>query len=55
MQVEVAEKANITERSYQRYESGERVPSVYTAQLIAEALGVKNVNEIFPLSEYQQK
>lgn len=55
MQVEVAKKSNITERSYQRYEAGERVPNVYTAQLIAKALSIENVNEIFPLSEYQQK
>lgn len=52
-QVQIAEKANITERSYQRYETGERVPNVYTAQLIADALNVENVKEIFPLSQLQ--
>lgn len=48
MQVEVAEKANITERSYQRYEAGERVPNVQTAILIAKALHT-TVEKIFPL------
>ena len=37
-QVEVARKANITERAYQHYEYGERVPNVKTAILIAKAL-----------------
>lgn len=49
-QVEIAEKANITERSYQRYEAGERVPNVHTAQLIAQALHT-TVEEIFPIQE----
>ena len=48
-QVQVAEKANITERSYLRYESGKCVPSVYTAVRIAKALNTK-VEKIFPLS-----
>lgn len=47
-QVVVAEKAKITERSYQRYEAGERIPNVRTAQLIAQALNAK-VEEIFHL------
>ena len=49
-QVEVAEKANITIRSYQRYESGERVPNVYIAQEIADILQT-DVKELFPLSQ----
>lgn len=49
-QVELAEKANITERAYQRYEAGERVPNAYTAQLIAQALHT-SVEELFPLSQ----
>ncbi len=49
-QVQVAEKANITERSYLRYESGECVPNVYTAIRIAKALNTK-VEKIFPLSD----
>lgn len=47
-QVEVAIQANITERSYQRYEVGERVPNAYTAQLIAQTLQT-TVEELFPL------
>ena len=46
-QVEVANKAKTTVRSYQYYESGERVPNAYTAQLIAEALNCE-LREIFP-------
>lgn len=49
-QVEVAEKANIKQRSYQRYEAEERVPNVYTAQLIAQALQT-TVEELFPLKK----
>ena len=49
-QVEVANKAEITERSYQRYEAGERLPNVHTAQLIAKALNT-TVEEIFPLHQ----
>ena len=51
-QVEIAIQANVTERSYQRYETGERVPNVHTAQLIAQALDTK-VEEIFPLPQRQ--
>ncbi len=47
-QTKVAKKSNITKRSYQRYEYGERVPDVYTAQLIAQALYTP-VEELFPL------
>lgn len=47
-QIEIAKKSNITKRSYQRYEYGERVPDVYTAQLIAQALHTP-VEELFPL------
>lgn len=38
-QLEVAKRAGISIRSYQRYESGNRVPDVYQGQLIASALG----------------
>lgn len=48
-QVQVAEKASVTEVAYQRYESGERTPNVYTAIRIAKALNTK-VEGIFPLS-----
>ena len=37
-QEQVAEKADISTRSYQQYESGEREPKVTTAILIAETL-----------------
>ena len=45
-QVQIAEKANISGRAYQNYESGERVPNVQTAKLIAKALKT-TVDEIF--------
>lgn len=49
-QVQVAKKIKTTERNYQYYEAGERVPNVYTAQLIAEALNI-TVEKIFPLPQ----
>lgn len=45
-QVKIANKANISERCYQRYEAGERVPDVLTAKLIAKALN-STVEELF--------
>ena len=48
-QVQVAEKSNVSEVAYQRYESGERTPNVYVGQRIAKALNTK-VEKIFPLS-----
>lgn len=45
-QVQVAEKANITEVCYQRYEAGERVPRADIAKLIARALN-STVEELF--------
>ncbi len=47
-QVEVAEKAKISERAYQYYESGERLPDVLTALIIADILN-STVEELFPL------
>lgn len=41
-QVEVAAKAGIQERAYQRYESGGRIPKADVAIRIADALGVKS-------------
>lgn len=37
-QVEVAKRAGVTERSYQKYEAGEQTPSVRIAKQIAKAL-----------------
>ena len=48
-QIQVAQKANIAERSYQNYEAGERTPNVHTAQLIAQALNT-TVEELFPVA-----
>lgn len=45
-QVEVAEKARVSGRAYQQYESGERVPRADTAKLIAKALN-STVEELF--------
>ncbi len=49
-QAKLAKKVNITERTYQRYESGERIPNTYIAQLIAQALQT-TVEELFLLSQ----
>ena len=48
MQIQVAEKANISIRSYQRFESGKCTPNVITAQKIASILNV-SVEELFPV------
>ena len=45
-QVQVAEKANVPIRVYQRYEAGERVPNARTAKLIARALN-STVEDLF--------
>ena len=46
-QLEIANRVGITERSYQRYEAGERTPNVYIGQLIAEVLD-STLDTIFP-------
>lgn len=46
-QVEVANKAKVSERVYQRYEAGECLPNVRTAILIAKTLN-STVEECFP-------
>ena len=48
-QSEVAKKAKISERAYQNYELGERIPNVQIAQQIANVLHT-TVEELFPLS-----
>lgn len=48
-QVEVADKANITVRAYQRYEAGERVPNVHTALNIAKVLNTR-IEVLFPVT-----
>lgn len=45
-QAELAKIARVTERQYQRYESGENVPKADTAKLIALALN-STVEELF--------
>ena len=45
-QVQVADRANIQERSYQYYEAGERTPNTVTAVLIANILH-STVEELF--------
>ena len=45
-QVEVANRANITETNYQRIEYGKQTPSLKTALLIAKALNIE-VSELF--------
>ncbi len=45
-QVQIAKQAGISTLSYQRYESGQRVPDVNTAKLIAKALNT-TVEKLF--------
>lgn len=52
-QVQVAEKAQLSERGYQYIEAGNRTPNVYLATKIAKALNV-TVEELFPLSATKQ-
>lgn len=52
-QVQVADKAQLTERGYQYIESGRRTPNVYLATKIAKALNA-TVEELFPLSGTQK-
>ena len=46
-QLQVANLAGVTERSYQYHEAGKRTPNVYTGLRIAKALGVA-VEDLFP-------
>lgn len=46
-QVQVAKEAGTTEQAYQRYEYGSCEPGVRTAIRIADALGVKDLRELF--------
>ena len=51
-QLEIAGKAQKSLRSYQEYESGERVPDVHTSIRIAETLDVpvnQDFKDLFPL------
>lgn len=52
-QVQVAEKAQLSERGYQYIEAGKRIPNVQIAIRIAKALG-NAVEELFPLSDTLQ-
>lgn len=45
-QVEVARKAGISDRAYQNYEAGERIPRADVAKRIAKALN-STVEELF--------
>lgn len=47
-QVKIAKLVGISERAYQQYEADKRIPNVYTAQLIAQALHT-TVEKLFPL------
>ena len=49
---EMAKSAKVSLMSYYRYESGERVPDVHTAQRIARKLNT-TVEALFPLPEEQ--
>ena len=44
-QVQIADKAAISEVSYQRIERGAQEPGVHTAILISDALGVKSYEQ----------
>jgi len=46
----LAEKADLSIRSYQRYETGERTPNTFLAQKLALLLET-TVSELFPLND----
>ena len=46
-QVQVAKQIGVSEVCYQCYESGKRTPRVDTAIKVADALGVKDLRELF--------
>lgn len=48
-QAKVADLVGIAVLTYQRYESGERVPNVYTGQKMAKSLGT-TVEKLFPIN-----
>lgn len=48
-QVQVAEKAQLSERGYQYIEASRRLPNVMIAQRLAQVLDT-TVEELFPLS-----
>lgn len=48
-QVEVAEKAQMSERGYRYIEAGQRLPNVIIARKLASVLNA-TVEELFPLS-----
>lgn len=50
-QAQVAKEAGIETVTYQRYEYGNREPSVRTAIRIADALSVIDLRELFDASE----
>lgn len=54
-QEEVAKQAGITTRSYQRVEKGEQDPKTSTAILIADALGVVDLRELFSITIAQRE
>ncbi len=51
----LAQKTNLLVRTYQRYESGERIPDVRTAIRIAEVLGVPMHQQFKDLFETPQR
>ena len=46
-QKQVAKEISIAEIAYRTYERGTRTPSVFTAIKIADALGVKDLRELW--------
>ncbi len=43
----IAEKVNISAKTYRRYESGNTLPNIFTAIRIADVLGVCDLREIW--------
>lgn len=53
-QVQIAQKAKISARAYQKYEAGKRVPNATTAILIAQTVN-STVEELFSTPTVTQK
>ena len=54
-QWQVAESVGISVRHYQALEYGDNVPNVHLAIRVADELGVKDIRDLFPINQENQK
>ena len=53
-QKEMANLYNLNLRTYQRYESGERLPDVRTAIKMADKNNISDLRKLFPIEEERE-